>query len=92
MTCTCPQLLNTTGLILGMVGVVIIFFFGPPQPSFESGVSLGLEDGTHLLNGQTVAQHDECKQQLRRLYSFMSKSGLVFIFVGFALQLFAAWI
>ena len=27
--------LSTIGLILGIVGVVLIFIWGPPQPSFE---------------------------------------------------------
>ena len=26
--------LNAIGLVLGMLGVVVIFFWGPPQPSF----------------------------------------------------------
>jgi hypothetical protein len=27
--------LNAAGLVLNMIGVVIIFIWGPPQPSFE---------------------------------------------------------
>lgn len=85
------QLLNTTGLVLGMVGVVIIFFYGPPQPNLESGVSIGLEDGNPLSDGRTVGQHNEDVEKLRSRHSFCSKAGLVFVFLGFTLQLWATW-
>lgn len=88
---TCQQLLNSVGLVFGMVGVLIIFRFGPPQPNLESGVGLGLEDGTLLTDGRTVAEHDEDVKQLRARHSCMSKAGLLFVFVGFALQLWATW-
>ena len=88
---TCQQFLNSVGLLLGMVGVLIIFRFGPPQPSFETGVSLGLEDGTPLPDGRTVAEHNSQVQQLRARYSRMSKVGLMLVFIGFSLQLWATW-
>jgi hypothetical protein len=56
---TRPQIiLNTVGLVLSMAGVLIIFRYGPPQPTFESGVALGLEDANVLPDGRTVAEHD----------------------------------
>ena len=36
------RLVNATGLVLGMIGVLMIFIWGPPQPSFE-GDSILLE-------------------------------------------------
>jgi hypothetical protein len=89
---TCAQLLNTIGLVLSMSGVLIIFFFGPPQPNLEEGVSFGLEDGTKLPDGRTVAEHDADVKRRRRLHSRLSKLGLGLIFVGFACQLCAAWV
>ena len=86
-----PQLLNSVGLVLGMIGVVIIFLYGPPQPNLESGVSIGLEDGTPLSDGRTVAEHNADTESLRSRHSFMSKAGLVFVFFGFALQLWGIW-
>ena len=38
-----PRLLNTVGLVLGMLGVLIIFIWGPPQPDFEEHVGLASE-------------------------------------------------
>ena len=86
-----PKELNTVGLILGMVGVVLIFRWGPPQPTFEEGVGIGLEDGTPLADGRTVAEHDVDVRALRTKHNKMSRAGLSMVFFGFALQLWAAW-
>ena len=86
-----PKELNTVGLILGMVGVVLIFRWGPPQPTFEEGVGIGLEDGTPLADGRTVAEHDVEVRALRTKHNKMSRAGLSMVFSGFALQLWAAW-
>jgi hypothetical protein len=36
------QLLNTVGLLLGIVGVLILFKWGPPQPNFDEDISIGI--------------------------------------------------
>jgi len=46
------QWLNTVGLVLGMVGVVILFIWGPPQPDFVEGVGRGLQLNTALKDGR----------------------------------------
>ena len=79
--------LNTIGLILGMIGVAMIFKWGPPQPSLEVGVSLGLTGATPLPDGRMVAQRDADIRALRSRHLLMSRTGLALIFVGFALQL-----
>jgi hypothetical protein len=86
-----PTVLNTVGLVTGMVGVALIFRWGPPQPTFEEGIGLGLEDGTPLSDGRTVAQHNAAIRALRARHDTISKSGLVMVFVGFAFQLWATW-
>jgi hypothetical protein len=87
------QVLNTIGLILGIIGVSFIFKWGPPQPSFEAGVSLGVEDATPIGDtGKTVADHDREVAVQRRRYTRMSRIGLLLIMIGFALQLCALWI
>ena len=88
---TCAQLLNSAGLGLSMVGVIILFCFGPPQPDFEKGVSIGLEDDTPLADGRTVRERNADVRRLRRRYSRLSKLGLALLFAGFALQLWATW-
>ena len=89
---TTPQLLNSIGLGLGMVGAVLLFRFGPPQPSFEQGIGIGLEDETPLPSGKTVAEHNEEVRQLQLRHEHCSKAGLALIFVAFALQLWAVWV
>jgi len=86
------QWLNSIGLILGMIGVGIIFFYGPPQPNLEEGVAIVVEDNTPLADGRTAAEHDRDVQQLRSRHSLLSKFGLALIFVGFAFQLTGTWI
>jgi hypothetical protein len=79
--------LNAIGLIFGMVGIVLIFIWGPPQPSFESGVSIGLQDNTQLSNGKTVAQNNAEIAAKKTCYKLMYSIGLGLIGVGFFLQL-----
>ena len=87
------QLLNSIGLLLGMIGVLIIFKYGPPQPNFEAGVSLELEEGTPIdKGGKTVADYNREVARRRKLYSNLSKVGLALIFFGFGLQLWATWL
>ena len=86
------QIINTIGLILNIAGVVVLFFFGPPQPTFEEGISLGLEDATPISGGKTVADHNVDVRKLKRRNATMSKVALILIFFGFVLQLFATWL
>ena len=88
---TSQQLINSVGLVFGMVGVLVIFKYGPPQPNLEPGVGLALEDGNPMPDGRTVAEYNEDVVKLRARHSLMSKVGLVLVFLGFALQLWATW-
>jgi len=70
--------LNTVGLALGMVGVVIIFIWGLPQPDLDP-------QGKLLL----AAPPDVATMLLRTHYENMSRFGLILIFLGFVAQLLA---
>jgi hypothetical protein len=85
------QWLNILGLVLGIVGVVLIFCWGPPQPSFDIGIGIGLEPANVLPNGQTVAEHDQDVLKQMAFYTFMSRLGLAFIGLGFLVQLVGSW-
>ena len=91
MTIACPQILNSIGLGFGMIGVVVIFVYGPPQPDLDEGVKRVIEAGTVLADGRTAAEHDADVIRRRVRHSIMSKVGLGLIFVGFAFQLWAVW-
>ena len=83
---------NTLGLASNIVGVVLVFFYGFPQPSHEEGVKVGLEDNTPLADGRTVAQFNEDVRRKKAKYLFRSRAGLGLMFIGFVLQLVATWI
>jgi hypothetical protein len=88
---TSAQTFNTIGLVLGLIGVGLIFVWGPPQPQLEEGIGLGLEDGTPLDNGLTVAQHNAIVRRRRCRHTVLSRVGLGLVFLGFLSQLFAVW-
>lgn len=85
------QTLNTVGLVLNIVGVILVFFYGFPQPSHDEGVGIGLEDGTPLSDGRTVAQHNEAVRKMRERYLCLSRFALGLMILGFLFQLFATW-
>jgi hypothetical protein len=71
----------------------MVFIWGPPQPALTPGVSLGLENGTPIDGGgKTVADFNREVEKRRRTYTCMSRIGLIFIMVGFLLQLWAVWL
>jgi hypothetical protein len=84
--------LTAVGLVLGMIGGMMIFVWGPPQPSFPDHVGLSLEDNTPMGDGKTVKDLVDDEQRKRQKYANMSKAGLVLIIIGFAVQLIDAWI
>jgi hypothetical protein len=79
--------LNAAGLFLGIVGVVFIFLWGPPQPSFQRGDPIGASPNTKLPDGRTVAQQDADTVAQEQHYKSMSQIGLGLIFLGFVFQL-----
>ena len=72
--------LNTVGLLLGMVGVAIIFIWGPPQPDLDP-------QGKLLLAGQP----DQAIVRLKSEYETISRVGLGLIGLGFVAQLLGTW-
>lgn len=86
------QIITTFGLVLDIIGAFILFFFALPQPSFEEGVSLGLEDNTLLMNGKTVAQYNDEIQMQTEKYRRISRLALALIILGFFFQLIGTWV
>ena len=65
--------LNSVGLVLGFIGVVLVFFFRLPSISVLSGGS-----------------YSEIQTTLRmKVFTYVSRLGLILIGVGFLCQLFA---
>ncbi len=70
------NLLNSIGLILDIVGVVMIWRYGLGEP-------LSREGKTYLITGQI----DESEKAKAKWFDRLSKTGLALILGGFLLQL-----
>jgi len=86
------QIINTIGFLLNIAGVVFLFFYGPPQPTLEEGINLGIEDATPHQDGRTVADYNASVRKLKRQHEFMSRVALILIFAGFCLEIWATWL
>jgi hypothetical protein len=86
------QIINSFGLVLGITGAAILFRWGFPQPSFEEGISLGLEDANVLANGLTVAENKQTVREEKERFTRISKLGLALIMIGFVFQLVGTWL
>jgi len=88
-----PKFLTIAGLVLDIVDVAVVWFFGWPQPQLETGISLGLENGTPFgPNGETVANHNRRVERRRIWYKRAYIFGLVLLLTGFGLQLVAQFV
>lgn len=83
------QTLNAIGLILNIVGVVLVFFFGLPQPSHEEGVSIGFGDDTVFADGTSVKDINTEANRRKRVYTVLAYVALSFLLAGFVCQLIA---
>ena len=91
----CPQILNTIGLISGIIGTIFVFKWGLP-PARES-FNIALSDKTSvrynrkdttLPKEEAEAAEDRYMTRCKRL----SRTGLALIAIGFGLQLVAVWL
>ena len=74
-----PEVVNTLGLLLDIVGVVLLFRFGLPPDVSRTG-AVGWTLGT-----------DEAEALKARRYDCWSWTALALIVTGFVLQIIAAW-
>jgi drug/metabolite transporter (DMT)-like permease len=72
--------LNALGLVLGIIGVAMVWRWGLPQPSFERGMWLAI-------TGPVVEPHDSDVQALEAHFRHMSHLGFGLILAGFVCQL-----
>ena len=76
------------GLILNMIGVLIVFVYGFPQPDYDAGCCRGLESGAVIDdNGTTVNDKHKQNQIDKKWHKALSILGLVYLFAGFGFQL-----
>jgi hypothetical protein len=73
--------LSTAALILGMLGVGMIFIWGPPQPDFDPYERIITEKGA---DPKVIADRD--------LHILRSRQGLTLVGIGMLLELVVVWI
>jgi hypothetical protein len=78
--------LNTVGLVLGILGVVVIYEWGPPQPNYELDRYIRLEQSV------AISQEELALLKEKAVARSMSAIGLGLIGLGFVFQLAAVWI
>ena len=77
------------GLILNMIGVLIVFVFGFPQPDYDIGCVKVPEKGSVIdgKTGKTEGELEEENKSLKKWQKALSILGLVYLFEGFGFQL-----
>jgi hypothetical protein len=76
------QIISSTGLLLDIAGVAVLFVYAPPQPDFQ-------EDDVVVV----VSNEDQriLTKALKQKFKFRSRIGLSLLVAGFVLQLLALW-
>ena len=78
-----------SGLVLNMIGVLIVFVFGFPQPDYDNGCCLGLESATVIDDkGHTVGDFEKRNRKNKKWHKAWAILGLIYLFVGFGFQLY----
>ena len=72
-----PDICDALGLIVGIVGVAILFRYGPPQPKLTKGIPILAE------------QEDREAEARREMHASMSTLALTLILISFVCQLTA---
>ena len=76
------QWLNSIGLVFGIAGVVLLFVWGPPQPTFEERVLLGVTPATVFKDVKKAADLIKDTNRKKFHHQLMSRIGLAFLFIG----------
>lgn len=87
-----PEILNTIGLIFNILGVILIFFFGLPQPSHDESVSLGLGEDTVFEDGLSVKEINATTRKRKEIYKGFAYFALSLMLLGFIFQLLSIWV
>ena len=74
------SILNSIGLSLDIIGVILLFFFGLHK-------NINKEGTIHLV----IEQTDEKEKKQWKFYKCMSILGLVLVVIGFMIQIASNW-
>jgi hypothetical protein len=87
------QLLSTAGLIANMAGVVVLFFYGFPQPTHDEQAAIAVTAEPHeeVKDGKNASEVMQEARQRKKFYLSMSVVALILMLGGFGAQLAALW-
>ena len=78
----------SSGLILNMIGVLVVFVFGYPQPDYDNGCGLTLEELTVIDDeGHTEKELEERNRRNKKWHKAWALLGLLYLLAGFGFQL-----
>ena len=79
--CLLPDVINSVGLALDILGVILLFLYGLPEEISKTGAR-------HLV------LEDEEKEEVEKWKRYKKKSylGLALLVIGFSLQLVSNWL
>ena len=86
MTLMTVKELALIGLALNMAGVLLLFFFGFPQPDLSEAVTIEVEDNTVFTDGTSASGLKENARRKKRFYKTMSSVALLLLLIGFIFQ------
>lgn len=78
-----PSGITTVGLLLDIAGVILLFFFGFPQPDLNRGVVVTIKGQPELSDEKAIK---------KRRHQTFSVLGLVLLVLGFVLQIVGTWV
>ena len=82
----CSAIVNSIGLVLDIVGAIVLFKYGFP-PALENN-----RDGTFMISGSGDSQAEKEALKKDKQYKCLSMVGLIFLIIGFILQLISNFI
>ena len=83
----CYQIINAIGLSLDIIGAILLFFYGPPQPELKE-----VKDTLDLVDQSEAEKKNIAIKQRRQRHIKFSSIAMVLIIIGFIFQLIALFV
>lgn len=83
--------LNQCGLAMSIIGGLVVWAWGWPQPDMSEGTTLSVGENTVFADGTSEKELRAAARRLKRKHQILSSIGMGLLIGGFALQLFATY-
>lgn len=89
----CQKVLHISATLLNIIGIIILFNYGFPQPSFISDVYIAVEEETIIdkEKNTNLSEHRNKVLAEKVKYKYISWFALLLIIIGNLLNLFSWW-